>query len=196
MHVSNRPGCRTLGCSSSTAMSRYLPPHLRSGQGSVDSAAQGSRGAVQTAAKPSSGMQSRWAPSVAAGPPTSARPAVARDSVGSQSFRRLDQSSTQVLASPASDLKPRKATKEWSRPSQMEMLASVSRSGGDGQEGDAWVEDGILLTCQSERPCHAACVSPIHRREGGLRHPRVAAHISARPTLQPLRVRQSRTAIY
>ena len=53
------------------------------------------------------------------------------------------------LASPASDLKPMKfrksPMKEKDGIDEMELLQSVSRSGGDGAEGDAWVSDVWLL---------------------------------------------------
>lgn len=63
-----------------------------------------------------------------------------------------------TLASPASDLRPMR-TGQTGKPrgravdvDEMELIQSVSRSGGDGAEGDAWVGDFSVLKRQCCEP--------------------------------------------
>jgi hypothetical protein len=160
--------CRLLVCQSSSIMSRYQPPHLRNGSNSPANGVSSSSAGSQVSSNLSSGMQSRWAPSTGAGPLSTRSPTVQRAGSASsqQPPSRPGNLAAQVLASPASDIRPRQATRVWSKPSDMEMLASVSRSGGDGQEGDAYVSCLAGLTGQVERPCDAICIPEVYRGEG------------------------------
>jgi hypothetical protein len=119
-------------------MSKYQPPHARgtARETAGESSGAGARWGNTSGSSPlasSSGMKSRWAPAAAQGQPI----VVPGPQPVSSRWAPKVPSTTYALASPASDLKPKRLATEWAKPSEMEMLASVSRSGGDGLEGDA-----------------------------------------------------------
>ena len=129
-------------------MQRYQPPHARQRQAAVGAApvpSGSSSTSIHGAAYQPA--QNQAGPSPSRPPPVSIRgyahpqPAYQSD----RTPRSKRDWSTPVLASPSSDLRPMRAsTPGRTELDEMEMMQSVSRSGGDGAEGDACVAPSLL----------------------------------------------------
>ena len=133
--------------SSDTVMQRYQPPHLRRHAEQQEEAkrAAAARHAAAWATPAAAGPSSR--PTPATYTPRAPRPASNGPShiqpqaphASRRNWSTPDRSTANVLASPASDLQPMRRTPVKDIDA-MDMIQSVSRSGGDGAEGDAWVD--------------------------------------------------------
>lgn len=125
-------------CNRPAPMQRYVPPHMRQ-RGIGSSSAQASPRTPDPSSStrnvdlsaPVSTAPQRLAPNTAPSLLSSRRPHDPRHTPPSRS----------ALASPASDIRPmRPSSGGRTQMDEMEMVQSVSRSGGDGAEGDAWVQ--------------------------------------------------------
>jgi hypothetical protein len=141
-HLHSRFTCNLFLRERPVAMQRYVPPHMRQRGGSSTSSARASpRPPTQDASSSSTRNVDFPAPPVSTAPqrfvqdtapflPSSRRAYDPRDTPLSRS----------ALTSPASDIRSmRPSSGGRVQMDEMEMIQSVSRSGGDGAEGDAWV---------------------------------------------------------
>jgi hypothetical protein len=122
-------------------MQRYVPPHMRQRGGSSSSSSRAPPRPANTQ-DPSSSTRNVDLPA----PVSTAPQRLAQNTAPPLLSSRRDYDprhtppSRSALASPASDIRPmRPSSGGRTEMDEMEMIQSVSRSGGDGAEGDAWV---------------------------------------------------------